>query len=217
MSVAPGMTMIVERKNPSGCDENITCISDTSCDTSSSSDTIGSVEENGHDDGYIPHIVDLAPVSHLAPHLAPVSPILDSNIILDIVKKNTAALHFLLENYYHAQPILLTDHASGQPVCWTNNNQPTTVTPAVGAVHSSHLIDNKGAMGTNATEILCDLPLDSNFMYDLVNDNDDWVCTTPGENFIDNMDNLFLDDELDIILPNDSDTLMLIEELKSIQ
>ena len=215
MSVTQGMTMVGERKNSSGCDENITCISDTSCDTSSSSDDLGSVsDKHCYDDGYIPHLVPvshLAPVSHIAPvsHLAPVShiaPIVDSNMILDVVKKNTAALNLLLENYHRAQPNLVIDHASGRPVCY---NQPVTATRAVGAVQ----------LGTNTMQIPLHLSSGSDFMYDFVNnDNNGLVCTAPEEDFehpkMDNMDNLFLDDELDIILPDD-DTLMFIEELKS--
>lgn len=228
MSVAQGMTM-VERKNSSGPDENITCISDTSCDTSSSSDNVGSVEQNNcYDDGYIPYLVP--PVSHLAPpvsrlaparlapasHLAPpVSTIVDSNVLLDVVKKNTDVLHLLLEKFHCAQPNgVAADHASGRPVWWTNNDYPATV----GAVQL-HLNDNIG-MATNTTEILHNLSSGSDFMYDFVNnDNSGWVCTTPEEdcahmNAI-NTDNLLQDDELDIILPDDDDTLMFVEELHS--
>ena len=225
MSVAQGMTM-VERNNSSGPDENITCISDISCDTSSSSDNVGSVEQNNcYDDGYIPYLAPPAshlapPVSHLAPpvsHLAPpVSTIVDSNMILDVVKKNTDVLHLLLEKFHCAQPNGVADHVPGRPVSWMNNDHPTTV-----GVVQSHLIDNIG-IETNATDYLCDLLSDSNFVYDFMNDNNGWVgtevCTAPDEDFVHpnavNILDFFQDDELDIILPDDNDeddTLMLIE------
>lgn len=219
MSVAQGMTMVSERKNPSGCDENI---ANTSCDTSSSSDNASGVEENNcYDDGYIQQLTQSVPP--LTPHVPPLTPpvpqIVDSDLvrydILEILKKNTDALHLYLEKFHHTQANVAADHASGRSIWCTNNDRPATV----GAVQSH---------GTNTMEIFHNLSSGPDLMYEFINDNNgnnngnnNGVCATPEEDFVHNlnvvnMETFFQDDdELDIILPNDDDTLMFIEELKS--
>lgn len=174
---------------------------------------VGSAEENNRcDDGYIPP--QLAPhVSHLAPHvsqLAPASAIVDSNMILDVVKKNAYLLNLLLENFNCAQSNGVADHASGRPV-WRTNNDPLAT---VGTIHS-HL---NVSMETNMREILHDRPSGSDLIYDfVVNDNNALVCTTPPEedcglNAVD-IDTIFQDDDdLEIF---DDDISLFVESLKS--